>query len=49
MDLFRAYDRGRAALDRLLLSGTLRARAARGAVLLGGGSVAEQAVRFALC
>lgn len=47
MDFARIYDRGKVALDQLLLGSTLRAKAARGAVFLGGGSVAEQATRFA--
>jgi O-antigen/teichoic acid export membrane protein len=40
-------DRVKVTFDRLLLSGTLRAKATRGAMFLGGGSVAEQASRFA--
>jgi O-antigen/teichoic acid export membrane protein len=47
MDFARIYDRGKVTVDRLLLGGTLRARAMRGGVFLGGGSVVEQAGRFA--
>ncbi|MGD0965405.1 MAG: oligosaccharide flippase family protein [Candidatus Acidiferrales bacterium] len=47
MDFARIYDRGKLTFDRLLLGGTLRAKAMRGGVFLGGGSVAEQASRFA--
>jgi O-antigen/teichoic acid export membrane protein len=47
MEFAKIYDRGREAFARLLLSGTLRAKATRGAMFLGGGSVAEQASRFA--
>jgi len=47
MDLAGAYQRGRNAFGRLLLSGTLRAKAARGALFLGSGSAAEQVSRFA--
>ena len=47
MNLVQLYRRGREAFDRLLLSGTLRAKATRGALFLGGGSVVEQASRFA--
>jgi len=47
MEFAEIYDRGREAFGRLLLSGTLRAKATRGAMFLGGGSVAEQASRFA--
>ena len=46
MELAKVYQRGREAFDRLLLSGTLRAKATRGAMFLGGGSIAEQASRF---
>jgi O-antigen/teichoic acid export membrane protein len=46
MGLAQIYRRGREAFDRLLLSGTLRAKATRGAVFLGSGSVAEQVSRF---
>src|ERR1700689_2596434 len=47
MDFGRIYDRGKVSFDRLLLGGTLRAKAMRGGVILGGGSVAEQGSRFA--
>jgi O-antigen/teichoic acid export membrane protein len=47
MDFARIYDRGKVSLERLLLGGTLRAKAMRGGVILGGGSVAEQGSRFA--
>ncbi len=47
MEFAKIYGRGREAFDRLLLSGTLRAKATRGAMFLGSGSVAEQASRFA--
>src|ERR1700689_5219348 len=47
MDFGRIYDRGKVSFDRLLLGGTLRAKAMRGGVILGGGSVAEQVSRFA--
>lgn len=47
MGLVELYRRGREAFDRLLLSGSLRAKATRGAVFLGSGSVAEQVTRFA--
>jgi O-antigen/teichoic acid export membrane protein len=47
MDFARIYDRGKVTFDRLLLGGTLRAKATRGAVFLGGGSVTEQVSRFA--
>jgi O-antigen/teichoic acid export membrane protein len=47
MDFARIQDRAKLAFDRLLLGGTLRAKAMRGGVFLGGGSVAEQAGRFA--
>jgi O-antigen/teichoic acid export membrane protein len=46
MDFARIYDRGKVALDKLTQGGTLRAKATRGAMFLGGGSVAEQASRF---
>jgi len=46
MGLAKVYQRSREAFDRLLHSGTLRAKATRGAMFLGGGSVAEQASRF---
>lgn len=47
MDFARIYDRGKGTVADLLGSGTLRAKAMRGGVWLGGGSVAEQASRFA--
>jgi O-antigen/teichoic acid export membrane protein len=47
MDFARIHDRVKLSFDRLLLTGTLRAKATRGAMFLGGGSVAEQASRFA--
>jgi O-antigen/teichoic acid export membrane protein len=47
MDLARIYDRGKLTFDRFLRGGTLRAKAMRGGAFLGGGSVAEQAFRFA--
>lgn len=47
MDFESIYGRGKAALNHLLASGTLRAKAMRGGVWLGGGSVVEQASRFA--
>ena len=47
MNFARIYDRGKVTFDRLLLGGSLRAKAMRGGVLLGGGSVAEQASRLA--
>src|SRR5208283_2693204 len=47
MQFAAIHDRAKLAFDRLLLSGTLRAKAMRGGVFLGGGSVAEQATRFA--
>jgi lipopolysaccharide exporter len=47
MDFARIYDRGKTAVAHLLASGTLRAQAMRGVVWLGGGSIAEQASRFA--
>ena len=47
MDFARICGRGKVALDRLLLGGNLRAKAMRGGVFLGSGSVAEQATRFA--
>ena len=43
----RLYDSGRGAIDRLLRGENLRAKATRGAVLLGGASFTEQASRFA--
>jgi lipopolysaccharide exporter len=47
MNFARIYDRGKGAVDHLLASGTLRAKAMRGGVWVGSGSVAEQASRFA--
>ena len=41
------YARARGTLDQLLKGGTLRAKAMRGGAFLGGGSIAEQVVRFA--
>jgi O-antigen/teichoic acid export membrane protein len=46
MNFGRIRDRVKASVDRLLLGGTLRAKAMRGGVFLAGGSVAEQAIRF---
>jgi O-antigen/teichoic acid export membrane protein len=46
MEFARIRERGKATLDRLLVGGTLRAKAMRGGVFLGTGSVAEQASRF---
>src|SRR5581483_5695164 len=39
--------RGKARIERLLRGGTLRAKAMQGGILLGSGSFAEQASRFA--
>jgi O-antigen/teichoic acid export membrane protein len=47
MDFARAYDRTRLGVRRLLFGEGLRAKVMRGGVWLGGGSVAEQASRFA--
>lgn len=47
MGLAQVYQRGRESLSRILVGGTLRAKATRGAMFLGGGSVAEQISRFA--
>jgi O-antigen/teichoic acid export membrane protein len=47
MEFRKIYDRGKDALERLLLDRSLRAKATRGAMFLGGGSVAEQVSRFA--
>ena len=47
MDFAKSYERVRVAVDRLLLGEGLRARAMRGGAWLGGGSVVEQASRFA--
>src|SRR5580692_256790 len=47
MALAELYGRGKFTFDRVLGGETLRAKAMRGAAFLGGGSVAEQAIRFA--
>lgn len=47
MDFRNIYDRSKRTVQQLLLSGSLRAKAMRGGVFLGGGSVAEQATRLA--
>ena len=47
MDLIQTYKRGKVAATNMLLGEALRAKAMRGGVWLGGGSVAEQASRFA--
>ena len=47
MNFAGIQDRVKVAFSRLLLDGTLRGKATRGAMFLGGGSVAEQASRFA--
>jgi lipopolysaccharide exporter len=47
MNLKRRYDRVRIVLGDLMRSDGLRAKAARGGVWLSGGSVGEQAIRFA--
>lgn len=47
MEFAKIYGRGKETFDRLLVGGTLRAKATRGAMFLGGGSIAEQASRFA--
>ncbi len=41
------YNRTKLTFDRFLGDGSLRAKATRGAAFLGGGSVAEQGIRFA--
>lgn len=46
MDFGKIYERGKMNFNRLLLGGTLRAKATRGVMFLGAGSVAEQASRF---
>jgi O-antigen/teichoic acid export membrane protein len=46
MDFAKIYNRGKSAIDRLTQGGTLRAKATRGAMYLGSGSVAEQIIRF---
>lgn len=47
MDFARLYSRVRGYIDRLMLGENLRAKTTRGAVLLGGASLGEQASRFA--
>jgi O-antigen/teichoic acid export membrane protein len=47
MDFTGTYSRVRRAVDRLLVGEGLRAKATRGGAWVGGGSVAEQASRFA--
>jgi len=47
MHFGKIYSRGKVTFDRLLLGGGLRAKATRGGMWLGSGSVAEQASRFA--
>jgi O-antigen/teichoic acid export membrane protein len=47
MDLRRNYDRVKVSVSDLLVSDGLRAKAMRGGTWLGGGSLAEQVVRFA--
>jgi O-antigen/teichoic acid export membrane protein len=47
MNFSRFYDRARAIIDGVLLGDGLRAKALFGGVWLAGGSVAEQAIRFA--
>ena len=47
MNLIPSYDRVKVGIGDLLLSDRLRAKAMRGGAWLGGGSVAEQAIRFA--
>ena len=47
MDIRRSFDRAKAAIADLLEGDALRAKAMRGGAWLGGGSVAEQAARFA--
>jgi O-antigen/teichoic acid export membrane protein len=47
MDIARLYSRVREYVDRLLRGDNLRAKTTRGAVLLGGASLGEQASRFA--
>jgi O-antigen/teichoic acid export membrane protein len=47
MESAKIFGRARGACERLLLNGSLRAKAMRGAIFLGSGSVAEQASRFA--
>jgi O-antigen/teichoic acid export membrane protein len=47
MDIARLYSRVREYVDRLLRGDNLRAKTTRGAALLGGASLGEQASRFA--
>jgi O-antigen/teichoic acid export membrane protein len=47
MNLTTLYVRGRAALEKMLGGGNLRAKTMRGGLFLTGGSVAEQSSRFA--
>jgi len=47
MDFTRLYSSVRRYIDRLMLGENLRAKTTRGAVLLGGASLGEQASRFA--
>lgn len=47
MDIGRSFDRAKATIGDLLEGDALRAKAMRGGAWLGGGSVAEQAARFA--
>ncbi len=47
MDFARLYSRVRGYVDRLVQGENLRAKTTRGAALLGGASLAEQASRFA--
>ncbi|MGP0020244.1 MAG: oligosaccharide flippase family protein [Candidatus Sulfotelmatobacter sp.] len=47
MKITKLYIRGRATLDQVLRGSTLRTKVMRGGMFLGGGSVAEQASRFA--
>lgn len=47
MNFRTLYARGKSTLEQALLSGGLRAKVMRGGAFLGGGSVAEQASRFA--
>ena len=47
MDIRQSLDRAKAAIGDLLQGDALRAKAMRGGAWLGGGSVAEQAARFA--
>ena len=47
MDIRRSFDRAKAAIEGLLEGDALRAKTMRGGAWLGGGSIAEQAARFA--